>query len=235
MTRIFEMHTNMKSLIALTMTLAATGTLLAQVANEGLANSIIAARQKNSQLMQQFSWNSRIEITDNGTVQDTRIEQCVYGQNNHVQRTLINDVGAPLPHGFLRKRIAEKERERVEKYLKEVVALLDKYTMPSAGAVINFISSATIPPPNANGELQLSGGSVIVPGDTMSLWINAPTRATRKVSIMTTDSESNAITVTATYKTLASGLTYMQYATVDIPGKNLSVQVHNYDYINQNN
>lgn len=221
-------------IIAGLLALGAVPPTLAQVANEGLANQIIAARQKNAKLMQQFSWNCRIEVLQNGTVKDTRIEQCVYGANNQVQRTVLNDTGAPLPQGFLRKRIAEREREDLEKSLKEVVGLLDKYTLPSAGAVINFISSATIPPPGPGGDLQLNGSSVIVPGDTMSLWIFGRTYATRKVTITTTDGAGNQINATATFQTLANGLNYMQFATVDIPSKNLSIQVHNYDYINQN-
>jgi hypothetical protein len=207
----------------------------AQVANEAQANAIIAARQKNAQLMQQYSWNSRIEVLDGGTVKDTRIEQCVYGPNNQVQRTLLNDSSAPLPHGFLRKKVAEKEREEIGKYLKQVVALLDKYTLPSAGAVINFLSSATIPRPGPTGEVQISGGSVVTPGDTLSLWVYAPTSATRKITVVTTDSDGNQVNFTGTFKALASGLNYLQYATIDIPAKNLSIQVHNYDYINQNN
>jgi hypothetical protein len=106
--------------------LAGTLTASAQVANEGLANSIIAARQKNAQLMQQFSWNCRIEVLDNGTVKDTRMDQCVYGADGQIQRTLLNDTPTPLPHGFVRKRIAEKERQDMGDYLKKVMALLDK-------------------------------------------------------------------------------------------------------------
>jgi hypothetical protein len=214
--------------------LAGALTTTAQVANEGLANSIIAARQKNAQLMQQFSWNCRIEVLDNGTIKDTRMDQCVYGPDGSVQRTLLNDSPAPLPHGFLRKRIAEKEREDTGKYLKTVMALLDKYTLPTAGAVINFISTSPIPPPGPSGDLMLSGSSVVVPGDSMNLWIYAPTRAAKKITITTSDTDGNVINVTATFKTLANGLNYLQYATVDIPTKNLTIQVHNYDYINQN-
>ena len=228
----------MKALTLLTISLLSVGgTWLthAQVANEGQANAIIAARQKNAQLMQQFSWNTRIEVLESGAVKDTRIEQCVYGPNNQVQRTLINDTGAPLPHGFLRKRVAERERADMETYLKQIVALLDKYTLPSAGAVINFLGSAVIPRPGPDGLVQISGGSVVVPGDTLSLWIYAPTSAARKVSIMTTDTDGNQVTATATFNTLANGLNYLRYATIDIPAKNLSIQVHNYDYINQNN
>ena len=40
----------------------------------------------------------------------------------------------------------------------------------------------------------------------------------------------DAVALTATFKTLASGLTHMDYAEVTVPGKQLSVQVQNYDY-----
>lgn len=207
----------------------------AQVPNEGLANSILSARQKNAQLMQQYSWNCRVEVLENGTVKDTRIDQCVYGPNNQIQRTLLNDSGSPLPRGFLRRRIAERERENTDDYLKKILALLDQYTLPSAGAVINFISNSPLPAPGPTGDLQFSGGSVVQPGDTMSLWIYAPTRAPRKITVVTTDSDGNQVNFTGTFKTLTSGLNYLQYGTVDIPAKGLSIQVHNYDYINQNN
>ena len=65
----------MKRLIMLTATLAAFGSpslLPAQVANEGLANQIIAARQRNATLMKQYSWNCRTEVSENGTPKDTR-------------------------------------------------------------------------------------------------------------------------------------------------------------------
>jgi hypothetical protein len=47
--------------------------------------------------------------------------------------------------------------------------------------------------------------------------------------------EGDEVNVSASYKTLASGLSYMAYATVTIPARNLTVQVQNFDYINQNN
>jgi len=49
--------------------LAASGWLAsAQVANEGLANAIIAARRQNTALMQQYSWNCRTELEENSRI-----------------------------------------------------------------------------------------------------------------------------------------------------------------------
>lgn len=227
----------MKKLLILAAGLIACGlpqSLPAQVANEGLANAILAARKQNATLMKQFSWNCRTELEENGTVKDTRIDTVTFGPDGQPQHTLLNDQSNPLPRGFLRRRVAEQERDRLEKYLKDLRAFLHQYTLPTAGAVINFISTTPIPAPGPGGVLQLSGSSVVVPGDTVSLSVYAPTKATRRMSIMTTF-QNDDVTVTATFKTLASGLNYPAYIQINVPEKNLTVLIQNYDYINQNN
>jgi hypothetical protein len=207
--------------------------VVAQVANEGLANGIIAARQKNAALMKQYSWNCRTELEENGTVKDTRVDTVTFGPDGQPQHTLLNDQSNPLPGGFLRKRMAEQEREKMEKYLKDLRTFLHQYTLPTAGAVINFISTTPITP-GPGGTLMLGGSSVVVPLDTVSITVDAPTRQTRRMTIMTTF-QSDEVTVTATFKTLSSGLNYAAYLQMNVPDKNLTVLIQNYDYINQNN
>src|ERR1035438_4613492 len=134
---------------------AAPSIALAQVPNEGLANLIIAARQKNAALMKQYSWNCRSELSENGTPKDTRIDTVTWGPDGQPQHTLLNDQSNPLPGGFLRKRVAEKEREKMEEYLKSLRSFLHQYTLPTAGQVINLISSSPIPAPGPGGVLQI--------------------------------------------------------------------------------
>ena len=86
----------------------------AQVPNEGIANMVIQARQRNAAQMKQYFWTSRIELTQNGTTQDTRIDQVSYGPDGNLQQTLQNDQSAPLPGGFLRRAIAENTRKQLE-------------------------------------------------------------------------------------------------------------------------
>ncbi|HTQ51309.1 MAG TPA: hypothetical protein VMJ12_11400 [Candidatus Acidoferrales bacterium] len=208
-------------------------TAFAQIANEGLAMKIIAARQADAALLKQYSWSSRAELIDNGKVEDTRINLVSYGPDGQLQRTLVNDQAAPLPSGFLRKKIAEDERAKVEKYFAALGKLLDQYTLPSAGKVIDFVSQAQISAPDANGLLQVAGSNVLSPGDTYTMWINASTRHVTKILINTTY-EQDAVQLTASYATLKAGLTHLQYAEVTVPAKQLTLQVHNFDY-NSNN
>ncbi|HRI13999.1 MAG TPA: hypothetical protein PLX89_13455 [Verrucomicrobiota bacterium] len=219
---------------AFCVSLAAFLSLQAQVPNEGLANSIIAARQKNAALMKQYSWNCRTELSEDGTAKDTRIDTVTWGPDGQPQHTLLNDQSNPVPRGFFRRRIADREKDQMEAYLKSLRAFLHQYTLPTSGQVINLISTGTIAPPGPDGVLQITGASVVVPGDTVSLSIDAPTRATRRMSIMTFF-QGDAVNVTITFKTLASGLNYAAYMQVNVPDKGLTLLIQNYDFINQNN
>jgi hypothetical protein len=222
-------------LILLAIGLLATTPVLtfAQVKNEGLANQIIAARQKNGAMMKQYSWNSRTVFMENGETKDTRIDQVMYGPDGNIQRTVINNQGAHMPGGFFRHAIAENKKKEMEKYLKGLHDLLDQYTLASAGAVINFISqanTATGQAPDGTPILTLTGNNVVNPGDTLSMTVNPTNFQTRRMEVNTTY-DGHQVTVSATFRTMPSGLTHLQYATVDVPDKGIALQVQNYDYV----
>ncbi len=51
---------------------------------------------------------------------------------------------------------------------------------------------------------------------------------------MSTAFKGDPVSLTATFKTLRSGLNHVAYGEVTVPAKQLSVQVQNFDY-NRNN
>jgi hypothetical protein len=201
--------------------------------NAAMAARIAEARRANATLMQQYSWTSRTEVIDQGQVKDFRIDAVNYGPGGQLQRTLMNDQSAPLPFGFLRRRIAERERKKVEEYLGGLRDLLEQYTLHTAGRIQEFMNRARATGPDAAGLFEVTGQNVVYPGDTFSLWIDPRTRHPQKVQVSTTF-EGDPVTLTATFKTLPSGLNHVAYAEATVPAKQLSVQVQNFDY-NRNN
>ena len=225
----------MKILSILTAILIVVGlpqTILAQSSpakNTSMAVQITEARKANAALMRQYTWNSRTELIDQGVLKDTRIEMVGYGSDGRVIRTPLNDFSAPLPKGFLRRAMAENEMHKVEDYMTGLRGFLDQYTLPTAGKVLDFVSQAKIPPPDANGLLYLKGSNVVVPGDSFSLWVKAATLQTSKIEVETFF-QGDVVVMTSTSKTLPNGLTYMAYTEVTIAVKYLRLQIHNYDY-----
>ncbi len=208
--------------------------IVAQVPNLNLAVKLVDARKANAALMQQYEWNCRTELVEQEKVKDIRIELLQYGPGGQIQRTLINDQpSGRLPFGFLRRAIAEGQRQQVEQFITGLRELLDQYTLPTAGKVLDFMSSATVQfTQSADGKplLQIQGSGVVVPGDTLSMWMDASTYKMTKVQIATTY-KGDVANVNATYKTLAAGgLNYLSMAEVTVPAKQMSLQVQNYDY-----
>lgn len=205
----------------------------AQVSTAETAMKIVRARKTNAALMQQFTWNSRTELVHDGKVRDIRIDLVQYDPDGQLQRTLLNDEGSRLPIRFLRRAIAKSKKKQTEQYLKGLRNLLDQYTLPTSDKVLAFMGSADVEftqAPDGTTLLRMSGSDVVVPGDTLSIWVNASTHEMRKAQITTTY-EGDEANATGTFKTLAaSGLTFMSMAEVEVPAKKMTLQVHNFDY-----
>ena len=71
------------------------------------------------------------------------------------------------------------------------------------------------------------------PGDTFSLWVDPFARHVRKIQVSTTF-QGDPVNLTATFKTLPTGLNHVAFAEVTVPAKQITVQVQNFDY-NRNN
>ena len=210
--------------------------VLAQTAlstNANKAVQITEARQANAALMHQYTWNCRTEILEQGQVKDTRIELVNYAPDGQLQRSLINDQSASLPRGFLRRAVAENERKKLEEYLTGLRGLVEQYTLPTTGKVLDFMMAAKPMGPDANGLLQMTGSSVVLPGDSLTLWVNAYTRHVARIQVNTTF-QGDPVQLDATFNKLPSGLNYMAYAEATVPAKQLSVQVQNFNYTRPN-
>jgi hypothetical protein len=108
-------------------------------------------------------------------------------------------------------------------------SLLEQYTLPTAGKVLDFMNAAQLTGPDASGAVEMTGHGVVMPGDTFSVWSDARTRQTRKIQVATVY-QGDPANLTATFATLPSKLTYVAYAEVAVPAKQLSVQVQNFNF-----
>jgi hypothetical protein len=230
------MNTLRKALV-LGAILVPIGVMRAQdAANQALraevAGKVTAARQANAAAMQQYTWDQRTELLEDGTVKDTRVE-LVNWVNGQYQKSLVSNEGPSLPRIGLRKRIAEEKQKEMQDYLSGLKSQLDQYTMGTSPQLLAFFNKAQVSGPDATGLLALSGGSVVSPGDSMTLWVNSTTHKAAKAFIATTY-QGSPVTMNATFNLLATGLSYMNFADIQIPAKQMEVQVSNFNY-NRNN
>lgn len=202
-------------------------------ANADAAVRISEARKANAALMKQYTWHNRMDVTVNGEIKDIRLDLVNYGPDGHLQYTVVNDQSAPLPRGFLRRAVAKQKKEQMETYLTGLKALLEEYTLPTAGKILDFMNSATTSGPDAAGQFEMTGLNAVVPGDTLTVWADAKTRHTKKIQV-NTNYQGDSVAVEATFQTLPSGLNYMAYGEVTIPAKEMNIRLQNFDYTRPN-
>ena len=186
------------------------------------------SRAQNAALMKQYTWNERTDFMVNGQQKDLRIDLVNFGPDGKIQRTVLNDQHSPLPGGFFRRKAAENKIKDLEKYMEGLKSALYQYTLPTPGAVMNFLNAATTVPAQ-NGQLMVTGQNVVQPGDSLTIWMDAATKKTQK-TVVTTAFEGNPVNVTATFATLPNGLNYVAYAEVTIPAKGYSLLIQNFNY-----
>jgi hypothetical protein len=189
---------------------------------------IVQSRAANAALLKQYTWNERIDFFVNGQEKDLRLDLVNIGMDGKLQRTIMNDQSAPLPRGFLRRAIAEGKKKDVKQYIQGLGELLHKYTLPTPGAVLDFLETATTMP-SGPGQLMVTGQNVVQPGDSLTIYLDAATKKTQRVIVSTTF-QGNPVNLSATFATLASGLNYPAYAEVVVPAKGYDVRVQNFNY-----
>jgi hypothetical protein len=189
---------------------------------------VMQSRAANAALLKQYTWNERIDFLVNGEQKDLRIDLVNFGPDGKLQRTVLNDESSPLPGGFFRRKIAEGEKKDVQEYIQGLSELLHQYTLPSPGAVMNFLDAATTVPVGS-GQLMVSGQNVVQPGDSLTIYLDAATKKTQRV-VVNTAFKGNPVNLTATFASLPSGLNYPAYAEVVVPAKGYDVRVQNFNY-----
>jgi hypothetical protein len=190
---------------------------------------VVQSRAQNAALMKQYVWDERIDFLVNGQQKDLRIDLVNFGPDGKIQRTVLNDQSAPLPRGFFRRSIAEGEKKDVEEYIQGLGKLLHAYTLPTPGAVMNFLDAA-VPVPQPDGSLMISGQNVVQPGDSLSVWVNAATRKTLRMTV-STSFQGNPVSLSATFLTLpTTGLNYCGFAELTVPAKGYAIQVQNFNF-----
>jgi hypothetical protein len=197
---------------------------------EQIIKSIIDTRLKSDELVRNYTWTMRTEVLKQSEVLNILIEKAEYDQNGQVVYKTLNQQGEKMPTGFLIKRIAEDEKENLEKFLYGMRDFLHQYSLPGSEAVIKFITGASWTMKDSDKEILFTHSDVIVPGDKLNWFVNVNGYTTSRIEVIT-KFEGDVVNFTAVFVTLPNGLNYMSYAEALVPAKNITLQIQKYDYM----
>ena len=121
-------------LLGLFCSLAFAPLLNAQGGNPAVQQKVEAFKQAqamNKQALQHYSWLETTQLSLKGEVKSTKVEQCQYGPNGQVQKTVVSQPPPPPQKRGVRGRVVEKKVDEMKDYMQQAVALIKQYVPPS--------------------------------------------------------------------------------------------------------
>lgn len=209
------------------MLLATTAAVSAQ-----MDPKIAQAQQQNAAALRQYEWKSRTEIRKGGETKNVQVALVRYDSYGTTQKTTISSTPQQqLPTHGLRGLIAQKKKEDFMDKLEGLGALARSYSELSPDAMQRFMAGASITPDmNPQQKMfRVSGGNVLQPGDSMTLWVDAATRKQRRVEIQTT-LDRKPVRIVSEFQDLPGGPTHMSRSMVDYPREEITLITENFDY-----
>jgi hypothetical protein len=190
------------------------------------------AQLQNAQALRQYTWKSRTEVRKGGETKNVHLALMRYDIYGTLQKTAISSTPQQqLPTRGIRRLIAEKKKENFMETLDSLGALAKSYSELPADKMQRFMATAIVTPEMDQQQklFRISGGNVLQPGDSMTVWVDAVTRKQRRVEIQTT-LDRKPVRIVSDFRDLPMGPTYMARSVVDYPSEELTLITEVFDY-----
>ena len=209
-------------MIVLAMT---TATLGWTQSNAEIAEKISQARKENAQRTRDYSWTRRTEVKVKGEVKSTTTELVRYTVDGELQTTPISEDKAKAPKG-VRGKVAKKKGGQMKDWMTELGGVLKKYSLPSTGNLVDFLDKAK--PETEAAGIKLTAVNVVIPVDTMTMWIDESFQLTR--TEVTTEHDGAEVLLTTDHAQTPDGLHYVARTNIVVPEKGVEMTVENFSY-----
>ena len=196
-----------------------------------LATQIAEGRKQNHMMMRDYTWNTRTEVKIDGEVKSLKVDLVRFTPEGEIQRTKISDSadGQKKPKG-IKGKVASKKIKEMQQWATELKALLQKYSLPTAGSLLDFMDKATV---EHDGQLATAvAGSVVQPGDKMTVLADTASRQMKMIEVVTS-LDGDAVQVEILNEKLQDGPSYTARQIVKVPAQKVELTIENFNFQKQ--
>jgi len=196
-----------------------------------LATEINEGRKHNAAQMRNYSWNTRTEVKMDGEVKSVKVELVRFTPEGEWQKAMVSDssAGAKKPRG-IRGKVASKKIKGMQEWAVELGKLLQQYSLPTPGSILDFLDSAAVQ--RTGNMVNLVGKDVIQPGDYLAILVDANSKQLKIITVKTS-LDGDAVDVQINSENLDDGLSYTARQVVKVPAKKVELMIENYDFRRQ--
>jgi hypothetical protein len=197
-----------------------------------MAQKFGASAKANAAALRPYTWQMRVAITLKGEPKPPKLYAMRYDVDGKLEKTELTAPAAPAPpERGLKDRVKEKKIAEAKEWAGEVADLVKSYLTPSPAVLQTFFSKSTaVDAPG--GVLQIYATDVIAPGDKMVYEITPDTQKLTRV-MFNTALDGDPLDGQVEFATIPGGPNYAARTTVNVPKKQLTAIVENFQYVKQ--
>jgi hypothetical protein len=154
-----------------------------------LAIEITERRKENAEQRKRYSWIERTEVKKKKKLYSRSVMTVRYSEDGEIERTLVTEPPDKRTRGAVRRAMKRQKSKRKMKeqreWRREFEELLARYSLPTAGNILDFLMAATVSPGDIAGEIRIRARNVVEPGDELTMWVDAETKQIKRTRILT--------------------------------------------------
>ena len=196
-----------------------------------LATQIAEGRKQNQMMLREYTWNTRTEVKIDGEVKSVKVDLVRFTPDGELQKTKISDSadGQKKPSG-IKGKVASKKIKGMQEWAGELTGLLQKYSLPTAGSLLDFMDKATV---ERTGQLAtLVATNVVQQGDQMTVLADSGSQQLKMIEV-STSLDGDAVEVEIRNETLENGPSYTARQIVKVPAQKVEFTIENFNFQRQ--
>ena len=196
-----------------------------------LATHIAEGRKQNQLMLRDYTWNTRTEVKIDGEVKSVKVDLVRFTPEGELQKTKISDSadGQKKPRG-IKGKMASKKIKGMQEWSQELGQLLQKYSLPTAGSLLDFMDKATV---EHDGQLATAVASnVVQQGDKMTVVADTVSRQVKMMEV-STSLDGDAVQVDILNQVVPDGPSYTARQIVKVPAEKIELTVENFNFQRQ--
>jgi hypothetical protein len=202
----------------------------AQELTQLLQQKVAALKQSiaaNQQELRQYSWIQKTQLSLKGEVKATKIEQCRYGPDGKVQKTLLSEPQEQKKKRGLRGKIVEKKVDEMKDYLERSVSLIESYVPPAPEKLQAVVAAGKTSMAQAGpGAIILQFKDYVKDGDSLSVTMDTSAKVIRQVNVESwLDNPDDKVSLTVEFQTLPDATCYAAGKSLNLTAKKIKVTV----------
>lgn len=191
-----------------------------------------ASIAQSQQSLRQYTWVETTEISLKGEVKSMKQNDCRYGPDGTVQKTLTTAPEEQKKKRGLKGKIVEKKKEELGDYMERSASLVKRYVPPDPSRMQAAMQAG-------KGSLQLAPeGKVVLafrdyakPGDEFVLTFDGPGKRIHGVTVRSyLDGPEDAVGLTLSFSNLSDGTNYLSESVLDATAKKVQVKTTNFGH-----